>query len=69
MKLIIDTPEDAYYNGQLLQYFKCGSEKLDEVMYSGTVVRDVPDGSKTSLLDKMEAEFGPDWDAPRGDNS
>lgn len=69
MKLIIDIPEDAYYNGQLLQYFECYSKKLDEVMYSGTVVRDVPDCSKTSLLDKMEAEFGPDWDAPRGDNS
>lgn len=38
MKIVIDIPEEMYTNGQLDKFFGCSSKKLDEVIYTGTLL-------------------------------
>ena len=51
MKLIIDIPEENYKKDNLIHFFGCYSEKLDEVIKNGTPL---PKGH-TALISKEQA--------------
>ena len=49
MKLIIDIPEKNFIKDDLIHFFGCYSEKLDEVIKNGTPLEDAKDKIKAEL--------------------
>ena len=47
MKLIIDIDEKAYKDGQLCNFFRCYSEKLDEIIYNGIPLEHIKERIKS----------------------
>ena len=58
MKLIIDIPEENYKKDNLIHFFECYSEKLDEVIKNGTPLEDYDFGFCEDCVHRNESRDG-----------